>query len=101
MSVFVSSIQFRHGIWQFHPKTVVLSPHIRFSQKFDLHTLTQHFYFFSQTRVDEAYKRNSQKIQPVNLKLSNGSKPDGSDAYKLNSIKKEIPIHDLTNRYTH
>lgn len=58
---------------------VAFSPHIRFSQKFDLYTLAQHSQFLSQVRVDRAYKRKPQKIQLVDLCLSDRSKQDGSD----------------------
>ena len=37
----------------------------------------------------------------MDLSLSDGSKPDGSDAWRVNAIKKEIPILDLTDKYTH
>ena len=40
-------------------------------------------------------------MQPVDLGLSDGSKPDGSDAWRVNAIKKEIPILDPTDKYTH
>lgn len=100
-SASVSSIQLRHGIRQFHPKTIASSPHIRFSRKFDLHTLTQHSQFLSQVRVDGAYKRKSQKVQPVDLSLSDGSKPDGSDTWRLDAIKREILILDPTDKYMH
>ena len=52
-------------------------------------------------RVDGAYKRKFQKIQPVDLKLLDGSKPDDSDAWRVNVIKKEIPIFDSIYKYTH
>ncbi len=46
-----------------------MSSHIQFSQKFDLYTLTQHSCFFSQARIDGAYKQKSQKVQPIDLNL--------------------------------
>ncbi len=80
---------------------VASSPHIRFSRKFDLHTLAQHSQLLSRVRVDGAYKRKSQKVQPVDLSLSDGSKPDGSNTWRLDTIKRETPILDLTDKYTH
>ena len=47
-----------------------------------------------------AYKRKSQKVQPVDLNLLNRSKPYGSDAWRLYAIKREIPILDPTDKYT-
>lgn len=44
--------------------------------------------------VDTAYKRKAQKVQPVNSSISNGSKPDDSNDWKVNAIKNEIPILD-------
>ena len=78
-----------------------MSPHIRFSRKFDLYTLTQHSRFFSQARIDGVYKRKSQKLQPVDLNLPDRSKPDGTDAWRLDVIKREILILDHTDKYTH
>ncbi len=52
-------------------------------------------------RVDGTYKQKFQKIQLVDLKLLDGSKPDGSDAWRVNVIKKEIPIFDSIYKYTH
>ena len=40
-------------------------------------------------------------MQPVDLSLSDGSKPDSSDVWRVNAIKKEVPILDLTNKYTY
>ncbi len=40
-------------------------------------------------------------MQPVNQKLLDGSKPDGSDTWKVNAMKKEIPIFDPIDKYTH
>ena len=40
-------------------------------------------------------------MQPVDQKLLDGSKPDGSDTWRVNAIKKEIPILDPTDKYTH
>lgn len=50
-------------------------------------------------RVDIAYKCKSQKVQPVNLSKLNGFKPNGSDAWKVNTIKKEISIFDPNDKY--
>ena len=100
-SAFVSSLKIRYSIQQFCPKTVATSPHIWFSRKFDLNTLTQHSWFFSRARIDGAYKRTSQKLQPVDLNLPDGSKPNESDAWRLDAIKREIRILDPTNKYTH
>ena len=33
--------------------------------------------------------------------MSDGSKPDGSDAWRVNAIKKEIRIFDPNDKYTH
>ncbi len=63
--------------------------------------MTQHSCFFSQGRIDGAYKRKSQKIHSVNLNLSDGSKPDGSDTWRLDAIEREISIPDLTYKYTY
>ncbi len=76
------------------------SPHFWSSRQFNLHTLSQHSHIFSRARGDEAYKQKSQKVQPVDLSLSNGSKPDGSDAWKIDAIQKEIPILDPADKYT-
>ena len=59
---------------------VSTSFHFWFSRKSDLRTLPQHSYFLSSARVDGAYERKSEKIQPVDLDLSDVSKLDGSDA---------------------
>ena len=40
-------------------------------------------------------------MQPVDQKLLDGSKPDRSNTWKVNAIKKEIPILDLTDKYMH
>ena len=40
-------------------------------------------------------------MQPVNLNLSDGSKPDGSDTWKVSAIKKKVPIFDPTDKYSH
>ena len=37
----------------------------------------------------------------MNLNLSDKSKPDRSNTWKLDAIKKEISIFDLTDKYTH
>ncbi len=100
-SASVSSLEIRHGIPQFCLKTVATFPHIRFSQKFDLHTLTQQSRFFSQARIDGAYKRKSQKEQRIDLNLPDESKRDGSDVWSLDAIKREILILDPTDKYTH
>ena len=63
--------------------------------------MAQHSQFLSRARVDGAYKRKSQKVQPVDLSLSDGSKPDGSDTWRLDAIKRETPILDPTDKYTH
>ena len=63
--------------------------------------MVQHSQFLSQVRVDGAYKRKSQKVQPVDLSLSDRSKPDGSNIWRLDAIKKEISILDPTDKYTH
>ncbi len=77
------------------------TPHFRFSRKFDLCTLSQHSHFLSWELVDEAHKRKSQKVQPVDLDLSDGYKPNGSDVWRKNAIKREIPILDSTDKYTY
>ncbi len=77
------------------------SPHFRFSRRSDLCTLYQHSYFLSRVRVDGAYKRKSQKVLLVDLDLSDESKPDGSDAGRMNAIKREIFILVSTDKYTH
>ena len=66
-----------------------------------MQTLSQHSYLLSRLRVDGAYKRKSQKVQPVDLSLSDGSKPDGSDTWKVNAIKKKVLILDPTDKYSH
>lgn len=63
--------------------------------------MAQHSQSLSRVRVDGAYKRKSQKVQPVDLSLSDGSKPDGSDTWRLDAIKRETPILDPTDKYTH
>ena len=63
--------------------------------------MTQHSCFFSQGRIDGAYKLKSQKIQSVNLNLPDGSKLDESDAWRLDAIEGEISILDLTYKYTY
>ena len=63
--------------------------------------MVQHSWFLSQVRIDGAYKRKSQKVQQVDLSLSDESKPDRSDTWRLNTIKKEIPILDPTEKYMH
>ena len=78
-STSVSTIQLRYVIRQFYPKTVVLSPYIRFFQRFDLQILAQHSQLLYQVRVDATYKRKFQKVQSVDLSLSNSSKLDRSD----------------------
>ena len=40
-------------------------------------------------------------MQPVDQKLLDGSKPDWSDIWRVNAIKKEISIFDPTDNYTH
>lgn len=40
-------------------------------------------------------------MQPVDLGLSDKSKFDGSDAWKVNAIKKKVPILDPTDKYTY
>lgn len=99
MSASVSFIQFYHGLCQFYPKMVALYPHIWFSQRCDLYTLTQHSQLLSQVKVDRVYKRKSQKVQPVDLSLSDDCKPNRSDIWRLDAIKRETPIFDLTNKY--
>ena len=37
----------------------------------------------------------------MNFSLSDGSKPDGSDTWTLDTIKKKTSILDPTNKYTH
>ena len=77
------------------------SLHFWFSQKSDLCTLYQHSQFLSRARVNRAYKRKFPKVQRLNLNLSDGYKPDGSDAWRMNVITKKIPILDSTDKYTH
>ncbi len=97
----VFSLKIQHGIRQFCPKAVSASLHFWFSQQCNLHTLSQHFHIFPRARVDGTYKRTSQKVQPVDLSLSEGSKPDGSDTWKIYVIQEEISIFDPANEYTH
>lgn len=40
-------------------------------------------------------------MQLIDLGLSDGSKSDGSNAWQVNAIKKEILIFDPTNKYTY
>lgn len=40
--------------------------------------------------MDGAYKRKSQKIQLIDQKLLDGSKPDESNTWRVNVMKKEI-----------
>ena len=40
-------------------------------------------------------------MQPVDQKLLDGSKSDGSDTWKINAMKKVIPIFDLIDNYTY
>ena len=40
-------------------------------------------------------------MQPVNSSISDGSKPDGSNDWKVNAIKNEVPILDPNDKYTH
>ncbi len=40
-------------------------------------------------------------MQPIDQKLLDGSKQNGSDTWKVNAMKKEIPILDPTDKYTH
>ena len=51
--------------------------------------------------VDGAYKWKSQKVQLVDLSSSDRSKPDGSDIWRLDAIKRETPILDPTDKYIH
>ena len=76
------------------------SPYFQFSRKSDLLTLSQHCHFLSRAKVDGAYKRKSQKVQSVDPGLSDRSKQDVSDFWRMNAIKREISILDCTDRYT-
>ncbi len=100
-SISTSALNIRSGIRQFSPQLISISPHFWFSRRCDLNTLSQHSRLLSRARVDGAYKRKSQKIQPVDQKLLDGSKPDESVTWSVNAMKNEMPIHDPTNKYTH
>ena len=100
-SISTSSWRIWSSIRQFSPKPISISTHFRFSRRCDLTTLSQHSRFLMRARVDGAYKQQSQKVQLVDLKLLDGSKPEGSDAWRVNVIKKEIPIFDSIDKYTH
>ena len=73
----------------------------RFSRKCDFLTLQQTSYPTKHARVDGAYKRKAQKVQPVDSSVSDGSKPDGSTTWRENAIKNEVPIIDTTSQYSH
>ena len=77
------------------------SSHFRVSRRYDLQTLSKHSHLLSRLRVDGAYKQKSQKMKPVDLSLSDGFKSDGSDTWKVNAIKKKVPIFDPTDKYSH
>ena len=51
--------------------------------------------------VDRTYKQKSQKVQPMDLSLSDELKVDKSDTLRLDTIKKETHILDPTDKYTH
>ncbi len=51
--------------------------------------------------MDEDYKCKTQKVQRVDPDLSDGCEPDGSDAWTMNAIKREISILDSIDKYTH
>ena len=40
-------------------------------------------------------------MQPVNSSILDGSKPDGSNDWKVNAIKNKVSILDLKDNYTH
>ena len=40
-------------------------------------------------------------MQPVDLSLSDSSKSDRSDTWRLDAIKRGTPILDFTDKYTH
>ena len=88
------------GIRQFYPQTISASSQFRFLWRCNLKTLSQHSYSFSCMRVDGAYKRKAQRVQPVDSSFSDGSKQDGSNNWKTNAIKKKTPIFDSNNKYT-
>lgn len=37
----------------------------------------------------------------MDLKLLDGFKPDGNNTWRVNTIKKEIPIFEFIDKYTH
>ena len=76
-------------------------PHFQFSRQCDLQTLLQYSHLLSCLRVDGTYKQKSQKVKPVDLSLSDGSKPDGNDTWKVNAIKKEVFILDPIDKYSY
>ncbi len=96
-SISTSALNIQSGIRQFSPQPISISSHFRFSRRCDLNTLSQQSHLLSHSRVDDAYKRKSQNIQPVDQKLLDGSKLDGSDTWRVNAMKKEILILDPTD----
>ena len=94
---------FEDSIWYsaIFPSAYLYLFAIWFSRLYNLTTLSQHFRFLIRTRLDGDYKQKFQKVQLVALKLFDDSKSDGSDAQRVNIIKKEILIFDSIDEYTH
>lgn len=67
----------------------------------DLHTLLKQSLFLSQVKVNWAYELKVQKIQLVDLNLSDGFKLDESNTWRLDAIKKKTPIFLFTYKYMH
>ncbi len=74
---------------------------LSFSQKCDFLILQQTSHLTKHARVNGAYQRKIQKVQPVYSYILEGSKPDGSTTWRENSIKNKVPIIDPTSQYSH
>lgn len=40
-------------------------------------------------------------MQPINSSILDGSKPDGSNDWKVNAIKNKVPILDSNDKYSY
>lgn len=61
--------------------------------------MAQYSWLLFQVKVNKAYKWKFQKLQLMDLSLSDGSKLNKSDTWRLDVIKREIPILDPADKY--
>lgn len=69
----------RYDVCQFYLKVISTLSQFQLSQRCNLYILSQHTQLLFQAQVDAAYKRKFQKLQPIDLGISDRSRPNSSD----------------------